>query len=174
MAARIDALKGLQIHVDVEGEAVIAAGAPHAQPDAGEFAPLDVHARCIGAALRLNTHGCHIVDDAALQSGQQRAHPEPGAAHVDQRIDDELSGGVVGHLPASIDLQHRNFPGREQVRAIRVHAEGEYRLVLEQPDFIRAVRIALLGEALHCAPGWLIGDTAEPSHLRRVLREHHG
>ena len=45
--------------------------------------------------------------------------------------------------------------------AVGIHAQCEYRRVLEEPDLIGRIRATLVGEALHGAPGWLVLHPAE-------------
>ena len=55
---------------------------------------------------------------AALERRHEIAHAELRATQVDQRIDDELAGPVIGDLAAAIDLHDRNVAGREHVLAL--------------------------------------------------------
>ena len=104
IAAGIDALERLEVHVHVEREAVIAGAAADAQADARDLAAVDVHAGRVLAALGGDAEAGAVVDDGAFQRGDEVAHAEAGAADVDEWIDDELAGAVIGDLPAAIDL----------------------------------------------------------------------
>src|ERR1019366_3178623 len=152
--------KGLQIHVDVERKPVVACTAADANAKTRKLAFGDVHAGSVAATLRRDSKRSCVVDDAFLKRAYQRAHAQARALQVNERIDDELSGPVIGDLATAIDLQHGNVAGREQVGAACVHAEREDRRVLEKPDLIRAFAVTLVGEFLHrtisglvvCAP----------------------
>ena len=102
-----------------------------------------------------------IVYDARLERADEVAHRKRRALQVNERIDDELSRTVIGHLAAAIDLQNRNIPRRNEVRAARVHPEREDGRMLEKPDLIRALGTALGGEGLHRAPGGFVVDASE-------------
>jgi hypothetical protein len=71
------------------------------------------------------------------------------AAQVDQRIDDELSGAVVGDLTAAVDPQDGNGARIEHVLGVRIHAEREHGRMLDEPDLIERCRAATVREFLH-------------------------
>ena len=103
------------------------------------------------------------IDDRALERGHEVAHAEPRAPQVDQRIDHELARAVIGHLPAAIDLHHRDIPAaraRARARAFipSVNTGGCSRNQISSG----VSRAALIGEALHGAPGRLVLHAAEP------------
>ena len=64
-------------------------------------------------------------------------------AQVDQRIGHELAGAVVGDLAAAIGAHHRDVAGRQHVLGLAGLAEGEDRIVLDQPQLVVAVVAAL-------------------------------
>ncbi len=74
---------------------------------------------------------------------------------------------MIGDLPAAIDLDHRNVARRKDVLAFRVEPQGKDGRMLEQPDLVRSGGIALVGEALHRAPGGLVGHEPEVTNERR-------
>src|SRR6185369_4247418 len=164
VTAGIDALKRLEVHVHVEREAVITRAAADAQADAGDLATIDVDTRRVLAALGADAEAGTVVDHGAFQHGDEVAHAEPRAADVDEWIDHELAGAVIGDLPAAIDLHDGNVAGREHVAGVAVQTLCEHRRMLEQPDLVRRVRIARVGDALHLAPGRDVLDLAEPAN----------
>src|SRR5690349_6752222 len=164
VTAGIDALERLEVHVHVEGQAVVAGAASDAQPDARDLAAADVHAGRILAALGLDAERGAIRDHGALEGGHEVTHAEAGAADVDEWIDDELAGAMVGHLPAAIDLHHRDVAGREHVARVAVQPLREHRRMLEQPDLVRRVRVARVGDALHFAPGGDVVNSPKPAN----------
>src|ERR1700689_157728 len=110
IAARVDALKGRKIHVDVESKSVIRGTAPDADTKTCKLCACDVDTRRIAAAFGVDAPLARVVYDARLESADEVAHRQRRALQVNERIDDELSGTVIGHLPAAIDLQNRNIP----------------------------------------------------------------
>ena len=136
---------------------------PTADPytDARQFGALPIHPRGTGPSGRHDAETGSSGDHRLFEGCDQIAHAKSCTAQVNERIDHELPGAVVGHLPAAIDLHHRDVTRREQVGGIRVHAQCEDRLVLEHPEFIRGIDSALIGEGLHRTPGVEIPGAAE-------------
>ena len=60
-------------------------------------------------------------------------------AQVDQRIGHDLAGAVVGDLPAAVGADDRNVAGHQHVLGLAGLAQGEDRIVLEQPQLVVAV-----------------------------------
>src|SRR6185312_125348 len=96
VAARVDAVEGLQVHVHVEGQAVEAAAAAHAQAQRGHLGVGDIHARRTLPAFGDDVPVRQRIDDRLLDLVDQLAHAQPGAAQVDQRVTHDLAGAVVG------------------------------------------------------------------------------
>src|SRR5581483_5036873 len=168
--AGVDAAERLEIDAHVQGDAVICRTTAHADADARQLAALDVYAGSISAALGNYAELGSIIDDAALESGDDVANTESGTPQVDQRVDDELTGTVIGNLAATIDLHDRNVARSQYMITTRVHAQREDRRVLEEPDLIGSIRAALIGEALHGTPGRLVIDEAEVAKDMRRRR----
>jgi hypothetical protein len=166
VAARIDAAKRLQVHRNVEREAMITAAAADPQPDARELAAVDIDTGRVAPAHRGDVPRCEQSDDAVLESHHELPHAERATADVEQRIDDELTGAVIRDLAAAIDLHQRNVAGRQHVLGRGVHAEREHRRMFEKPDFVGGLGPTLFGERLHRSPCRLVLGTTEPSQQR--------
>ena len=67
---------------------------------------------------------------------------------LQQQIHHQLAGAVIGDLPATVGLYNRD---RRQLQDVFRLAgrPGEYRRVLQQPQFVCGVGVALCGECLH-------------------------
>src|ERR1700687_4822529 len=98
----MDASEGLKIHVNVESQAVIARAAADANAEARKLPLSDIHTRSLAATLRLDTQCRHIVDDARLECAHEIAHPQRRTLQINERVDDELPGPVIGDLAAAI------------------------------------------------------------------------
>src|SRR5882672_8041780 len=96
IAAGIDALERLEIHVHVEREAVVTGAAADADAHAPDFLPGHIDARRVLAALGADAERRAVRDERALHRGNEIAHAESRAADVDEWIDHELPGTVVG------------------------------------------------------------------------------
>ncbi len=72
-----------------------------------------------------------------LERRDQVANAEPGAPQVDERVDHELAGAVVGDLAATVDLHDRDVPRREQVFRRSIQAQRKNAFVLREPDLVR-------------------------------------
>jgi hypothetical protein len=94
--------------------------------------------------------------------------PSTRAADVEQKIANQLAGAVIGHLPATVHLYHRDIARKQQVFGLSGLALGKHRRMLQQPDFVVAVRIACIGELLHGLPGRPVFDQAELTHTHFV------
>src|ERR1017187_2809546 len=178
IAAGIDASEGLQIHAHVERKSMIGGAAPDANAEAGKLALIDVDARSALAAVRPDAKLRRIVDDGFLERRDEVPHAQARTLQVNERIDDELPGTVIGHLSAAIDLQHWNFAGCDEVRTARVHPQREDGGVLEKPDLIGACGTARGGKALHGMPGGFVVHAAKMTNDGRgdgvssLWREH--
>ncbi|MNY21913.1 hypothetical protein D3C86_1554920 [compost metagenome] len=106
-----------------------------------------------------------------LHPADQIAHAKPELAHVQQQISHQLAGAVVGHLTTTVDLHHRNIPGKQQVLGLAGLALGEHRGMLNQPDLVGGIAAAFVGEALHGMPDWLVSHLAEFAKAQRA--RHH-
>src|SRR5689334_21661687 len=129
ITAWIDALERLEVHVHVEGQAVVAGAAADAQAHARDLLAADVDARRVLAAFGLDAERGAVRDHGTLERGDQVAHAEPGAADVDEWIDHELARTVVGDLPAAIDLHHRDVAGGQHVAGVAIEPLREHRRV---------------------------------------------
>ncbi|CAM5247458.1 hypothetical protein RLIN73S_05283 [Rhodanobacter lindaniclasticus] len=143
------------------------AAAAHAQAERG-----DLGVGHVDAGRALTPHRRHVpmrqrVDQRLLDPLHQLAHADAGAAQVDQRVADDLAGAVVGHLAAAIDRHHRNVAGRQHVLHLAGLAEGEHRVVLQQPQLVRRVRRAVVGERAHRPPRRLVRLAAEAANVQR-------
>ena len=81
-------------------------------------------------------------DEGGLERPDERAQQEATLGQRDDRIGDQLAGSVIGHLattldPMDLDPAGRELAGRrEDVRRVRVAAQGQDRWVLEQQELI--------------------------------------
>src|SRR5690606_34106386 len=154
-------------HAYVEGQAVEGAAAAHANAQRGDLGPAHVHARRALAALATDVPLVQRVDDGLLDPAHVLAHADPDPAQVQQRIQHDLPGTVVGHLAAAVHVQYRDVARRQHVLRLAGLAQGEDRLVLDQPQLVRGVRAARVGEALHRPPHRLVGLATEVEHRCR-------
>ena len=97
--AGIDALIGLQVHVDIESQAMERAAFTHAQPERRDLHAVDIHAGGACHATGFDTVGREHADHGILDGGNQSTHAHADAAQVDQRIGDDLARAVIGHVP---------------------------------------------------------------------------
>ena len=56
---------------------------------------------------------------------------------------------------------HRDVAGHQHVFGLAGLAEGEHRIVFDQPQFVGGGLVARIGEALHRAPDRFVGLAAE-------------
>src|SRR6476619_5497046 len=134
VAAGVDAPERLQVHVHVERQSVEAATATHADAERRDLAAIDIDAgRTVAAAGGDGPVG-QRVDQCLLDPVDVLAHAQFQPAQVEQRIRDDLPGAVIRDLAAAIEGDDRDLAGREHVFGFAGLAEGEHRLVLDQPQ----------------------------------------
>src|ERR1700687_2754489 len=157
ITARVDVVEGREIHVEIEREAVVGAAIADLETQRGDFGlpaiALDVDARRIAPAVRVDPIRIEQFYHGALDRLDQRSHAEAQSLEVDQKVDDQLSRPVISDLAPSIDLQNRNGIGAQNMLGATGEAERVHRRVLGQPDFVCRVGSARVGESLHRAPG---------------------
>ena len=94
----------------------------------------------------------------------QFPHLEGAAVEVEQEVDADLAGAVVGDLAAAVDLHQRDTDIPQQVLRLSGLAQGEYRGVFDDPQFIGGFRCACGREFLHCGESWRVLHAPEPPH----------
>src|SRR5690606_24662536 len=90
----IDALERLQVHADVEGQAMEAAAAPHPQAQGHDLGPVHVDAGGALATLAADAVAGQDLDHRLLDPADQLAHAQAEPAQVHHRVGDELAGAV--------------------------------------------------------------------------------
>ena len=129
---------------------MIAAAAADAQTQRSDFRRTHIDARCIGAIYRSDVVCRQQIDHRLLHQTHQRAHREAAPLHVEQQINHDLAGTVVGDLPAAVDAYHRDaVVDARQMFVLAGEPQRVDRRMFEQPDFVRGVVVALGGELLH-------------------------
>src|SRR5690606_26581623 len=104
------------------------------------------------------------VDHRLLDPAHVVAHADLQPAQVEQRVGHDLAGAVVGDLAAAVDVQHRDVARGEHVLGAAGLAEGEHRIVLDQPQLVGRGRVTRVGEGLHRAPDRLVRLPAQVAH----------
>ncbi len=113
---------------------MIAGPASDAQSQRHDLRALDVNARCTFLALAGDAEISKQRDHGLLEPEDQLARADPETAQIDERVEDQLPGAVVGHLSASVHRNDRDRAGQEHVLPAPRLPEGEHRIVLEPPD----------------------------------------
>ena len=117
-AARVDAGEGLQIHVHVQGQAVIGAAVPHPQPERGALAPVHIDTGGIRPRIRGNAVAGSGIANGHFQSGNQVAHPEfppplggaASAARYIRRVRDEAAAAGESVLLVDVGDMFQGTP----------------------------------------------------------------
>src|ERR1051326_8608904 len=148
--------KGRKVHVDIEREPMVGAPLPNANAERRDLGAVDVDAGRAHPALATATQQ---VDDRLLEERHELPYLDAAPGEVDERVDDELAGAVIGDVAAAIGPDQRNaILDRRVVRALpqRVH-----RRMLEQPQLIRGFAVPPRGEILHRCERRQVGGAAE-------------
>src|SRR5262249_10931525 len=138
IATGIDASKGPQIHIHVQGQSVIARVPPDADPHAPQLPAPYIHPGSTLPRLRDNSIVGGKLDHALLESGDNCAHTQVRAPQINQRINDQLPRTVIGHLATSVDLNDGDITWSQHVVCAGVHPERKHRGMFEKPDFVRS------------------------------------
>ena len=103
-----------EIRVDVQRQAVHRNPARDPNPDRGDLppadpvdvvrGPTDPDARGPGVTPRRQSEISQRVDDGLLEQADPGVDSEADPIEIDDRIRDQLTGPVVGHVPTSIGL----------------------------------------------------------------------
>ena len=93
------------------------------------------------------------------------AHLDLQALQVEQEVDDDLAGAMVGDLAAPVDLDDGDADIAQDVLALAGLAQREHGRMLDHPQFVGSFRCPPGGEFLHRAPGWFVIDPAETADL---------
>ena len=75
------------------------------------LAPPHVDARRVPPPASDHSGLSHVGDDRVFERHHQLPHSQCMTAQIEQRVDQELSGSVIGHLTAAVDLYHRDIAG---------------------------------------------------------------
>jgi hypothetical protein len=152
----IDSLERLQIHVDIERQAVKGSPLPHTQANGGDFLAINIDTRRPFSPLTVDAVMVQYQDNGFFDAVDEFTHAHATAANVHQGISDDLAGAVIGYLPTPVDLDNRDITGGQYMLGLAGLALGEYRRMLDQPEFISGVFIPLVGELLHGMPDRLV------------------
>src|SRR5206468_3526493 len=128
----------------VEGEAVISPSARNADPERCKLRAPDVDAGRAGLALGAFADE---IDHRLLQQPDEALHLDAASREVDERVEDELPGTVIGDLAAAVRAHYGN-----RVRHARrpgALPERVNRRMLEQPDLVRGGCRARSGMGAH-------------------------
>ena len=123
------------------------AAAAHADAERGDLGAVDVDAGRAVAARGVDVPVGQGVDHRLLDPAHVLAHADLQPPQVEQRIGHDLAGAVVGHLAAAVDVDHRDVARHQHVLGLAGLAEGEHRIVLDQPQLVGRVVVARIGEA---------------------------
>src|SRR5690349_22060931 len=164
-----------KVHGDVDGEAVVSAAVAHPETERGNLG------FCGGPNVNPGRRALGVRGDAertepfyhcTLDAPDHLADAETRAPEVEQKIDHELPGTMIGHLAAAIDLQDGNAVVAKQMFPPACESQRIDRFVLGQPELVAGVAGAGRGEVLHRAPRARAISPPEPPHdPRRRLRE---
>ena len=152
---------------------MIAATAPDAQAERGDLGDAAVLAVDIDAGCPVETPGGDAlsgkqVDDCLFDARDEVLDLEAAPGEIDQQIENDLAGAVVGDLSAAINPDERNRGRTQEVLGFAGLAERIDRWVLATPDFIGGGWGPCGGEIDHRLPGRLILRPPEAAKYRRV------
>src|SRR5690348_4974788 len=153
IAARINGGEGAEVHVYVKCQAMVCAAAHDTYAERRYLGTvhIDPGGTCPPRGARADK-----VDHRLLEQAHEFAHLDTPAREVHERVEHHLAGAVIGHFAAAVRGDHGDAVGhlhRSCALAQRVH-----RRMLEQPELVRRLGVALEREPAHRLPGRRIVD----------------
>src|SRR4051812_48516591 len=157
ITAGIDGGERREVHVHVERHAMVRPPLDHTDPKGGHLGPVHIDARRTGAA---HAAAAYEIDHRLLEQRYEGLDLDAAAREVDERIEHNLAGAVIGHLAATI--------GHDDGNAIR-NRNGRGALpqridprMLEEPELVGSVFGAATRERAHGFESRRVLDPAEP------------
>ncbi len=167
----VDAGKGAEVGIDVERQAVVGRAAADAQAERGDFRAIHVYTGRAGPAFARYAVLRQEVNHGLFQAADQGADADAEPFQIDQRVDDQLPRAVPGDVPAAVGLHQRNAVQHFGPRACAApETERIDGIVFKQPELVRRVRRACLGEGLHVRHGPGVGRATEVTDVQRAIR----
>ncbi len=123
--AGIDAPEGFQIHRDVERETMERTATTDAQAQGRNLCSADIDARCTCVSQGGDVPSVQRVDLRLLDAAHEFAHANLQRPQVEQRIRDDLTRPVIGHLSTAIDRNDRYVTRRQYMLGKSGLAERE-------------------------------------------------
>ena len=156
IATGIDPREGFQIHVDVEGQAVIAATLADPKTEGREFFPRHVDTRGGLFPDGLDTRLPGQIDHGLLQRRHQPARAHFPPAKVKQYVDHQLTGTVIGNLSAPVGARHGNRARIQDMFRAPGLTQGKDGRMLDQPDLVYRRRPPGIGKCPHGLPDGMV------------------
>ena len=196
VAARVDAVKWLQVHLYVQCQAVVGAMSGYLDPESADFAKASegVFAWFRGAQLgvikrvvqsnvdtgrRVNAMAHHVQgrqgpDDGLFKLVNVLFYKITCALQVDEGVGNELARAVVRDLPTPITRDNRYVARIVHVIRLTSQPLGEYCWVLAVPNLVWGVGVAGIGKRAHRIKRRLVGDYSQifGVHRGRDLQHH--
>src|SRR5262245_65016673 len=167
ITAGVDCRERGEVHVDVQRKAMVRPPLAHANAERRDLGAVHVDARRARTPLPAPVEQ---VDHCLLQKRYELLHLDAAAGKIDQGIDHELSGAVIGDVTPAIGLDQGNAVGGRPV--LRALSQRVDRGMLEEPELIRGVFAPLRGEFAHRRQRGQVLDRVQALHDDRVDERH--
>lgn len=138
-----------------------AATASDAEPERGYFCLTHIDSGRSDFPLCHYGEVLQRLNQALFHELNHCAHTDLEPMQINQRIENQLTWTMVGHLTTPVAGNHRDISGIEQMLAAASLAERKHPRVLNQPELIRRFRAALIGEIRHAPPDGFVILNAE-------------
>ena len=190
VAAGVDARKGLQVHRDIERDAVVSAMPADLDAKRGDFAeaakrvvrlrwpaqgsvrkrivPPHVDARRAGHAMTCHAKVRQRANNGFFQPVDVLLDVVASAFQVHQRIGHDLAGAVVGDLAAAVGRHHRDVARREQVPGLTRQALRETDTAIVTEGYMDVIALAQNGVGNAVAT---LGTATTATHVSKLLRQ---
>ncbi len=160
----VHAPKRRQVRGNIQRQSMDAAPMPNTQTQRRNLGPANIHPRCIRTTLGVDPPVRQGVDHRLFQTLDQAPDPEPQSRQIQQRVDEQLTRTVPGHLSAAINRNHRGRSGIKKMFRTAIPALSEHGGRIDTPEFVRPGRVALPRLKLHCLPDGHVGLRPQQSH----------
>ncbi len=139
----IDALERLQIHIHIQSQTVESTTMSHAYAERANLGAVNIDPGRSIAALGSYTGPGQRIDHALLDQVYVAANAQTQTPQIQQRVGHDLTRAMVGDLAPTIASHNRNTTRCQQMLAPPSLTQGEYRVVLKQPQLIDGMGVTL-------------------------------
>jgi hypothetical protein len=120
----------------VQGQSMITAAVFHPYAERGKLATGHIYARGARFAFRLYIQGTAHIDEGLLQQEYITFYGQSVAGEIQHQIHDQLTGPVIGSLPAAIRPDDGDIPCIQYMFLLASQSQRINSRVVQDPNLI--------------------------------------